>query len=100
MQSLILDEMLPIYLVSYTGSDVLICGCEMGCVNVLIHRVYLESDLVTGPVKFTFMHLADAFIQRTYSTVRLYFVSFIIFFIIFFLSMCVPWELTPQHLRC
>lgn len=28
----------------------LIRGSEMGCVNVPLHRVYLESDLVTGPV--------------------------------------------------
>ncbi len=50
MQSLILEEMLPFSPESYTGSDVLIRGCEMGCVNVPLHRVYLESDLVTGPV--------------------------------------------------
>ncbi len=42
-------------------------------------------DIIT----FTFMHLADAFIQSD-STFRLY---------IYFVSMCVPWELNPQSLR-
>ncbi len=44
---------------------------------------------------FTFMHLAHAFIQSDLQyTFRLY------NFVIFFVSMCVPWELNPQHLRC
>lgn len=34
---------------SYIGSDVLVHGCEMGCVNIPLHKVYLEFDLVTGP---------------------------------------------------
>lgn len=50
MQSLILEGMLLFSPESYTGSDVVIRGCEMGYVNVPLHRVYLESDLVTGPV--------------------------------------------------
>ncbi len=33
------------------------------------------------------MHLADAFIQATYSGYT--------FFIYFFISMCVPWEMNP-----
>ncbi len=39
---------------------------------------------------FTFMHLADAFIQSD-SAFRLY---------ICIVSMCVPWESNPQPLRC
>ncbi len=40
---------------------------------------------------FTFMHLADAFIQSNLQYMQV---------IIFFVSMCVPWELNPQALRC
>ncbi len=36
---------------------------------------------------FTFMHLADAFIQSDLKCIQ---------DIIFFISMCVPWELNPQ----
>ncbi len=36
---------------------------------------------------FTFMHLADAFIQSDLVHSRLY---------MFFITMCVPWELNPQ----
>ncbi len=45
-------------------------------------RLYQIIDYIT----FTFMHLADAFIQSN-SAFRLY---------IFFVSMCVPWELNTQ----
>ncbi len=37
------------------------------------------------------MHLADAFIQSDLQYIQV---------IIFFVSMCVPWELNPQPLRC
>ncbi len=36
---------------------------------------------------FTFMHLADAFIQSDLQCIQA---------IHFFVSMCVPWELNPQ----
>ncbi len=37
------------------------------------------------------MHLADAFIQSDLQCIQA---------IQFFVSMCVPWELNPQPLRC
>ncbi len=40
---------------------------------------------------FTFMHLADAFIQSDLQLFELY---------ICIVSMRVPWELNPQPLRC
>ncbi len=39
---------------------------------------------------FTFMHLADAFIQSDLQCIQA----------IHVLSVCVPWELNPQPLRC
>ncbi len=38
----------------------------------------------------TFMHLEDAFIQSDLQYIQ----------VINFLSVCVPWELNPQPLRC
>ncbi len=38
-------------------------------------------------ISFTFMHLADAFIQSDLQCFQV---------IHFFISMCVPWELNPQ----
>lgn len=32
------------------GTDVLICGIEMGCDSVPLHQVHLKSDLVNGLV--------------------------------------------------
>lgn len=49
-QSLILKELLPFSQSSYTGSDVLLRGIEMGCERVPLHHVHLKSDLVTGIV--------------------------------------------------
>ncbi len=40
---------------------------------------------------FTFMHLADAFIQSDLQCIQA---------IHFFVSMCVPWESNPQPLCC
>ncbi len=42
------------------------------------------------PCTFTFMHLADAFIQSDLQCIQA---------IHFFVSMCVPWELNPQPLE-
>ncbi len=47
---------------------------------------------ILGRMSFTFMHLADAFIQSD--------LQCIIHGYTFFISMCVPWELNPQPLRC
>lgn len=49
-QSFVLKELLPFSQSSYTGTDVLIRGIEMGCDSVPLHRVHLKSDLVTGLV--------------------------------------------------
>lgn len=36
-QSFVLKELLPFSKSSYTGTDVLICGIEMGCDSVPLH---------------------------------------------------------------
>lgn len=51
VQSFILEELLPRSAETYSGTDVLICGIGMQCINVPLHNVYLKSDLVTGTVK-------------------------------------------------
>ncbi len=40
---------------------------------------------------YIFMHLADAFIQSDLQYIQV---------IHYIVSMCVPWELNPQPLRC
>ncbi len=51
-------------------------------------RICRGHDILTrGNVIFTFMHLADDFIQSDLQWIQA---------IIFFVSMCVPWELNPQ----
>jgi hypothetical protein len=35
---------------AYVGASPLLRGVELGCVNVLLHRIYLKSNLITGPV--------------------------------------------------
>ncbi len=74
--------------------------CDPGSQNLIILTVnfpklrfiqHLKAEqisfqLMCGLLGFTFMHLADAFIQSDL-LFRLY---------IFFVSMCVPWELNPQ----
>ncbi len=49
----------------------------------------LQNSTVNNTPQFTFMHLADTFIQS--DLFRLY---------ICIVSMCVPWESNPQPLRC
>ncbi|KAI2644621.1 Retrovirus-related Pol polyprotein [Labeo rohita] len=49
-QSFILKELLPFSQSSYTGTDVLIRGIEIGCDSVPLHQVHLKSDLVNGLV--------------------------------------------------
>ncbi len=46
-----------------------------------------EARLSQGIVIFIFMHIADAFIQSDLQCIQT---------IIFFVSMCVPWESNPQ----
>lgn len=50
-QSLVLDSVLPFSSQSYTGTDVLIRGVELGCVPVPLHTVYTKSSLISGPVR-------------------------------------------------
>ena len=49
-QSLVLADCLPFSEKSSSGTSVLIQGVECGFVNVALHNVHLQSDLVTGPV--------------------------------------------------
>ena len=49
-QSLILADTLPFSEKTSSGTSVLIQGVECGFVNVLLHNIYLFSDLVTGLV--------------------------------------------------
>ncbi len=50
-QSIILDSVLPFSAVTYTGSDVLVHGIELGCVKLPLHTVCLTSDLNSGVVE-------------------------------------------------
>lgn len=50
-QSFILEEVLPFSSNSYTGASVLVRGIEMGCAHVPLHKVNLQSDLVSGLVE-------------------------------------------------
>ncbi len=43
---------------------------------------------------FTFMHLADAFIQSELQCIQA--IHFFFYFFFFYISMFVPWELNPQ----
>ncbi len=62
-----------------------------GCPNTFDNIVYLQynpsSFACTELFTFTFMHFADAFIQSDLQDIQV---------IIFFVIMCVPWELNPQ----
>ena len=49
-QSLHLETVLPLSVSTSTGESVITQGIEGGCVNVLLHKVNLVSDLVTGSV--------------------------------------------------
>ena len=49
-QSLILADTLPFSEKTSSGTSVLIQGVECGFINVLLHNIYLSSDLVTGLV--------------------------------------------------
>ena len=49
-QSLLLEGILPISNRSSTNTSVLIQGIEGGFINVPLHKVYLESDIISGQV--------------------------------------------------
>ena len=49
-QSLLVEDILPLSETTYTGAHVLIQGVELGVLRVPLHKVSLESDLVSGPV--------------------------------------------------
>ncbi|VDI72326.1 Hypothetical predicted protein [Mytilus galloprovincialis] len=40
---------LPLSEKTSVGTSVLLQGVELGCINVPLHRIYLKSDLITGP---------------------------------------------------
>ncbi len=50
-QSFIIESALPFSEKSNTGTDVLVRGIEMGCVQVPLHEVILQSDLISSTVK-------------------------------------------------
>ena len=50
-QTLILEGVLPLSEDSYTGKSALIHGVELGFAHAPLHKIYLKSDLVTGPVE-------------------------------------------------
>ncbi|VDI36073.1 Hypothetical predicted protein [Mytilus galloprovincialis] len=49
-QSLLLEGVLPLFEKTSVGASVLLQGVELGCIDVPLHRIYLKSDLITGPV--------------------------------------------------
>ena len=49
-QSLILRDILPLSPDTSTGTSVLIQGVELGYENTPLHKIYLKSNLVDGPV--------------------------------------------------
>ncbi|CAC5364330.1 unnamed protein product [Mytilus coruscus] len=49
-QSLLLEGVLPLSEETSVGASVLLQGEELGCIDVPLHRIYLKSDLITGPV--------------------------------------------------
>ncbi len=61
---------------------------------ILYMTVTALNNSQTKHLKYTFMHLADAFIQSDLPYTLPYSgYTFIV-------SMCIPWELNPQPLRC
>ena len=49
-QSLLLESVLPLSERTSTDKSVLLQGVELGVIDVPLHRIYLKSDLITGPV--------------------------------------------------
>lgn len=48
--SFIHKNVLPLATDTYTGTDILVRGIELGCIKVPVHSVFLKSELVTGLV--------------------------------------------------
>ncbi|VDI32217.1 Hypothetical predicted protein [Mytilus galloprovincialis] len=48
-QTLLLEGVLPLSENTSVGASVLLQGVELGCIDVPLHRIYLKSDLITGP---------------------------------------------------
>ena len=49
-QSLMLDSVLPLTEISFTGANVLISGVEMGILEVPLHEVNIKSSLINGNI--------------------------------------------------
>ncbi|KAK3085547.1 hypothetical protein FSP39_005150 [Pinctada imbricata] len=49
-QTLLLEGSLPLSEHTFTGRSVLLQGVELGVIDVPLHKIYLKSDLITGPV--------------------------------------------------
>ena len=49
-QSLLLESVLPLSNMTYTGANVLIQGVKCGFVSVPLHEIQLRSNLVSGSV--------------------------------------------------
>ena len=49
-QSLMLDSVLPLTEISFTGANVLISGVEMGVLEVPLHEVNIKSSLINGNI--------------------------------------------------
>ena len=49
-QSLLLEGAIPLDTQSYVGSNVMVTGVGSGCIEVPLHNVKLQSDLVAGPM--------------------------------------------------
>ena len=50
VQTLLLEGLLPLSEHTFTGRSVLLQGVELGVIDVPLHKIYLKSDLITGPV--------------------------------------------------
>jgi hypothetical protein len=51
-----LEGVLPLSENTSVGATVLLQCVELGCFNVSLHRIYLKSDLITGPVIVVVRH--------------------------------------------
>ena len=49
-KSLMLDNVLPLTVNSFTGANVLISGVEMGVVEIPLHEVNIKSSLINGNI--------------------------------------------------
>ena len=49
-QTLLLEGSLPLAEHTFTDRSVLLQGVELGVIEIPLHKIYLKSDLTTGPV--------------------------------------------------